>query len=276
MLNEEYKYINSNGEVLDFKKNGISINESSLRDYEWNYSSSNGKINQFFKEIQSFRLELTVNLRGFKDYSKVKDSIIEKFEIDILNNKPGVLKINNYYLKCFIIGNKKKDYLIADRYLKMELTVLCEEKIWVKETKFNLNASKVLRDDTPIKMYPYQYIYTYANKKNNVYIINESFGNSDIIIRIFGPASNPFVKIGDIVYQVNTYIEKNEYFEINTSNRTLVKVNNFGYKTNAFMYRSKDRADFFLKIPPGTQMASWGGYYNVEIVVIEKRSEPRW
>ena len=73
MVFENFNHVNSNGEMFEFKKYGISINENSFRDYIWKYSTINNRITSFYKECETFPLELTVNIRGRNDYNDIKN-----------------------------------------------------------------------------------------------------------------------------------------------------------------------------------------------------------
>lgn len=273
MANEKYIHINSENEVLDFWEYGISFNKTVLRDFLWQYSLYNNALKKFYKEAESFTLELTVNIRN-KNPSEVKNLIYEHFEKDIINKKAGQLIKNDYKLDCFFIGSSKKDYLIADRYLKLTFTVLCLKKEWYKETQYLLDPYSI-SEVNDSKRYTYTYPYIYSKQKGVSTITNNLFTDADVIIRLFGPCTNPFIKIKDNLYQVNITLEDAEYIEINTKERTCIKITKFGETSSVFHYRNKEY-NIYEKIPSGSIQATWNGYFRAEIVVIECRSEPLW
>ena len=119
-------------------------------------------------------------------------------------------------------------------------------------------------------------MYKRQSLKGAVQIINDSPADSDFIIRVYGPCSNPFIKIGEILYQVNTTLSAGEYMEINSEENTIYAFSDYGEKRNLFNFRDKSRGDFFTKIPSGLSIATWNGTFKAEIVIFDKRGEPRW
>lgn len=276
MLNEDYKYVNSNGEVLDFKSAGINVNESTLHDYSWKYSILNGKITQFSKETESFPLELTVNLRGKNNYAKEKNKIFEHFEKDIINNKMGYLEKNGYRLYCFVIENKKKDYLIAERYMKIEATLLCEKKVWIRPLTFSFEkaqTSQILSDNA--KTYPYHYPYIYGKVVGVNEFVNDSLSKSKFKIVIYGPAVNPTITINERIYGVDYSIADGEYCIIDSNDRTIYLYDVTGVRKSLFDYRVRSN-QIFDDIDVGLNSIAWSASFGFDLIVFDERSELPW
>lgn len=105
--------------------------------------------------------------------------------------------------------------------------------------------------------------------------INESFTDSDAIIRIYGECTNPLVNISENVYQIGISLAANEYAEIDTFNKTIFKFSSDGIRTNIFDYRDKTH-DAFKKIPEGDFSISTNGKFKIDIELVERRGEPQW
>ena len=131
-------------------------------------------------------------------------------------------------------------------------------------------------NQTGIKKYTYRYPFLYSNQKGAVQAINDSLADADFIMRFYGPCANPYIKVGNILYQVNTSLMAGEYLEINSTNNTIFGVSVYGEKRNLFNYRDMSRSDFFTKIPSGSNVVGWDGTFKAELIILDKRTEPRW
>lgn len=85
-------------------------------------------------------------------------------------------------------------------------------------------------NQTGIKKYTYRYPFLYSNQKGAVQAINDSLADADFIMRFYGPCANPYIKVGNILYQVNTSLMAGEYLEINSTDNTIFGVSVYGEK----------------------------------------------
>ena len=58
--------------------------------------------------------------------------------------------------------------------------------------------------------------------------------------------------------------------------KKIIKYDNTGSEENVFDLRSRDRLNFFEKIPTGSQNVAWSGAFSVDITLLSERSEPLW
>lgn len=268
----QVKYVNSINQSISFFSESMKVSQGNVHQRKWTISEDD-----ITKDAITYNLTLT--LRGKIDERKqMLNNLYDIFEIDLINKIPGKLYFGDYYIRCYMQSASTEPNSILNCRTDNVLEVYCPRQEWIKETVYSLNSQSqdTLNEEIGMKKYTYSYPFVYNSQKDLINILNDGIDNADVIIRMFGPALNPFVKIGDTVYQILSEIDSNEYFEINTIDRTIYKVSSYGQKTNAFMYRSKDRSEFFVKISPGTLQASWGSNYDAEVVVVAKRTEPRW
>ena len=92
---------------------------------------------------------------------------------------------------------------------------------------------------------------------------------------IYGYAENPSVIIENHVYQVFATVYEGEQLEINSFNKTVVKIGRIGENTNLYNFRNKIQS-VFEKIPPGTSRLAWSGGFGIELTLFEERGEPKW
>lgn len=274
-MRENLIHVNSRNEVLDFKKLGTLVNYNELRDYEWSYSSENNVITGFTKGI----VKKTIPFVFFTNEDKadeIKNKFYEHFDVDVLSEEPGYFKIGDYKYYCYLTKSKKTNYLIDKRYLELSVEVTTDIAEWINEKTLNLIMYSDKKSHSREKKYTYSYPYIYSNQKGVVQVNNDSFISCDFILRIYGPCSNPFVKIGQVIYQVNSTLTNDEYLEINTKERTIFAYSKYGEKRDLFHFRGKERSNFFEKFPSGTSTVAWNGMFKAELIIYETRGEPKW
>ena len=131
---EKLKYISSRKEEIAFGEGGIYVNYNDLRDYDWNYESVNNKISSFTKGITKKSLPVIIKAGSEEEGLRIKNKLFEIAEKDLLTHSHGKVVIGEYYLKCFIRGSKKSNYLIDKGYLETELKIVTDFPMWTKET----------------------------------------------------------------------------------------------------------------------------------------------
>lgn len=269
------KYINSQNKSFDF----IGSNILPVSGYFHQRKLITSKDNDVATvEISDCTYTIILNLKGSLDERKTMlDSICDIIEVDTNSNIPGTLFYGDYYIKCYIISSNTSIASINTRS-SLELGIYCPKQEWIKEKQYIMPAFNQSRSTTKdVKKYPYTYSYIYSANKGIIDIVNESLSDNDFILRFYGECSNPYIKIGDILYQVNTTLAAGEYLEIDSYHNTITGYDKYGNTRNLFYYRDKEsRSDFFVKIPSGLTQASWSGNFNAELIVFDKRGEPRW
>lgn len=269
---ESFKHTNSNNETLDFLSLGIYANSNDLRDFEWTVSSDNNRITGFSKGVVKKTIPFIFYVSEDKA-NEIKNKFYEHFEIDVLRQSKGYFEINGYKYYCYLTKSVKSDYLNTKRLLQLKAEITTDDSYWVKETTKTINFGE-LSESTDALKYSFTYPFIYRNL-NSVNITNDDFIESDGIIRIYGSAINPLLKIGDNIYQVNDSIDENEYIEIDTKNKTIYKYSKYGDMTNIFHLRNKEY-NVFKPIPNGQINVSANASFKADIVIIERRGEPKW
>lgn len=269
---DEIIHVNSKNEKLDFSSLGIYVNYNDLRDFEWQVKSNNDKITGFYKGIVKKTIPFVFCVNEEKA-NEIKNQFYEHFEIDVLKQSKGYFQINGYKYYCYITKSVKSDYLINKKLLYISVETTTDDSYWIKE-KINTIDFTQLSGTTDALKYSFTYPFTYRNL-NSVNIVNDDFVESNGIIRIYGEAVDPLVKIGDNIYQVDETVLDSEYIEIDTMNKTIYKYSNYGDKTNIFNLRNKTY-DVFKPIQNGQINVSANGKFKVDIIIIERRGEPKW
>ena len=267
---DKLTYVNHLNESVVFGENHILIDKNDFRNYEWAYNSQYNKIMGFKRSTS--KKTLPVLVYG-DDRNTIANRLFEVIEKDVLANKPGKIYAGDYYLTGYFYASQKNDYN-DKRFLKVNLTFITTQTKWVnsKSYVFRSYESPVGEDGFD---YPFDYPFDYGSPINTQNLINQGFVPSNFIITIYGAVENPTVSIGGDVHKVNVTLGNNEYLTIDSVNKTIVKTARNGSKINEFMNRDLEHY-VFEKIKSGSNSVVVNPPCNVDITVLEERSEPAW
>lgn len=268
---ETIKYINHINEEIEFGKIGLYVNNNDLHDYSWEYESINNKVSYFNKNIQTKTLPIVVadNKNGVDSVNK----LMECTEKDVLAQQTGRLIVGDYYLKCYVVASKKTNYSLHKGYMNIELALVTEYPMWIKEIKNNFSVPESSSGKNLDFAFDFPYDFTSPSNINE--LNNLGFADTDFVLNIYGEVTNPVINIGGNSYGINGYIASGEYLTINSKNKTIVLNRQNGTKENMFKNRNKDNY-IFQKIPSGQNSVSWSGNFTFDVILLEERSEPKW
>lgn len=262
-------YINHLNESISFGIGNILIDKNDIRDYEWTYNSQYNKITGFNRAIS--KKKLPVLIYG-SERNATANRLFEVIEKDVLANKSGKLYSGDYYLPGFFYGSAKKDYN-DKRFLKLTLTFVSTQNKWINSRSYVFRSWEETESEG--LDYPFDYPFDYASPIDIKNLTNTGFVPSNFIIQVYGPAINPSVMIGGDIHKVNITLDTNEYLTIDSVAKTVVKTARNGNKTNEFYNRDLDHY-IFEKIKVGNNSVVIQPECNVDIAVLEERSEPAW
>lgn len=268
----EIKYINNSGNSVDLNKYPYKMLLSDLLDGEWSYESSNNKIDSFYKEIQSRGLKIDSHRNSGQSARSVQANLVDLFEADVVQNKRGRIYVDDYYMPCNIIKDKKTLWE-TNVVVSSEFSLVTDYPYWIREKKITYERKQA--SDTGYLDYPYDYPYDYSPNDMAVYIENTEVMPADFKMVIQGPCENPQVTIGQNKCQIMTTLSSYEYIVLNSMDGTAYKVSSTGTVTNVFESLNRNYENFD-KIPQGEHIISINGTFKMEITMYMKRSEPRW
>lgn len=266
------KYVNSNLQEINLNSEPYKLLVSDLLDYNWEVISSNNKIQGFGYSVKEKKISIDISHTRNFDARKNMNILTDLFEKDIMNGVPGRLYIDDQYMNCYIKSSKKANWE-TDQIILCEYGMITDYPFWTKESVHIFKSSEI--SSTNNKRYPGRYGYRYANGLNNASINNSHYVESNFKLLIYGKCINPTVIIGGNIYKVHTLIEEGERLEINTKDKTVIKIKNNGDKENLFNSRNKENY-IFQKISSGLNSVNWNGDFDFDIVLYEERSEPKW
>lgn len=271
---EKIKYINHINEIVVIGEGKIFANASDLHDFAWSVSSKNNKISAFKRGIVTKTIPLQIVCDSEEEGIRIKNSMYEIMEKDVLAKEYGRIVIGNYYMKCYVAGSKKSEYLLNRGVMQVSLSVRTDCPEWVKESTTSFNENTASMDE--YLDFPFDYSYDYRNELAQKQINNTSFVASDFRMDIFGYSINPTIYIAGHEYSVECTIDTGEYLTIDSTRKTIVLTHVDGRKENLFNKRNK-ASYIFEKIPAGVSaITTTDSQIAFDITLMEERSEPKW
>ncbi len=279
---EKIKFVNHIQEEMSWGEYGIYVNSNDLHDYSWDCTSDNNRISSFNKGIVTKAIPIIICCNSESEGLALKNRLLEITEKDVLALEHGKIIIGDYYLKCYITGSKKDNYLFDKRYMETTLTVTTDYPQWIKETltSFQKNGnvfSGERKDISENRNLDFQvdFPYDYMSEMKGKTLDNSGFVGVNFRLIIYGAAVNPVIYISGHGYQVNCHIEEDEYLTIDSINKTILLTKRDGTIENHFHQRSRE-SYIFEKIVAGINTVAWDKTFGFDIVMFEERSEPKW
>lgn len=269
---EQLKYKNHMNEVIDFGRNGIFAMASDLHDYSWTVVQKNNRITGFQREVTTRTLPVTILCGTVAEGVAARNRLMEVAERDVLAKQPGKIIIGDYYFECYITASKKSSYLKTRRLMETSLTITSDKGYWVKE---NLHSFRKAGAAGQGLDYEFDFAYDYTSDFLLSSLNNTDFTASNFRMILYGPCSDPAVYVAGHAYTVNCDVGTGEYLTIDSGAKTVTRVAADGTVINEFNQRGRNQY-VFEKIPAGNNTISWNGDFDVDVILLEERSEPKW
>lgn len=271
---ERFLYTNSFGETLEFGKDCLFVNENDLRDFAWDITTKNDRISGFKKGIVAKTIPIILKCDSEADGVALRNRLFEVFEKDILAKQHGKIHIGEYYLRCYITGSQKTQYLINKNHMLVTLTVQTDAPEWVKESTIHYSVDTTRNE--PYLDFSFDYPYDFRNELVNGGMYNTNLVASNFILTISGFVQNPELFIGGHRYVVNVTVGTYETLTIDSSKKTIILTKANKEQVNCFNERNRE-SYIFEKIPSGyNSITSPNGQFSFSLTLLEERSEPKW
>lgn len=276
----EIYYKNANGRKIVFGQAPYYLQRSTdIMSHKWKYTNSEyvNKIEAFDMDFVEKQFEIAILAVKDDDYSKALKDINDTFDVDVKSLTPGRLYVGDDYLKCYIIECNQNTYDRRANVVIKPFKLIAENGQWIREKRYVSNDTIDGGEggSTPTGLdYEHDFEYDYMHSLSNT-IYNESVGEMDFKMTIYGPAEYPEVEIGGNTYFVEDEIEATERLVIDSINKTVRKYDALGNWVSDFHLRDRDNY-IFQKIPTGISSIARNGSFDVDLIAYEYRSEPEW
>lgn len=212
------------------------------------------------------------------------DSLMRDSDADITADSPGVLTAltesgEAWTQRAFITkSSPQSHHRAADA--NIDLTVVLLDGVWRRNVYTTFRQST--QASTSYLNYPYDYPYDYMAMPKAGVAVNNEHTPSPIRLRIYGPCSNPVIRIAGNRYQVDVDVPSGSRLEVDGADdpKTIRLIDQSGTVTNVFDKGVRgdglDKGSYvFQPIPPGSHEVNWQGF-DFELGVVAERSEPPW
>lgn len=275
----EVYYINHKNQKIDLGRPPYQMQVGNVFNFSHKYEGSNFKLKRIYKEITTISTAVTISASDDSEFFDALNTFFEVTEADTVSEVRGRLYIGEYYLSCNVISSDKSFWKEMFNGVEISVKLLVPYPYWChEETKSFLkgNPGMIDEDTEEYLSYPYGYPYKYPMPRNAGYIQNDHYAACDFKMIIYGPCTNPAIRINGHLYEVITTLYTGEYMVIDSRDNTVIRHMNDGRTENLFNWRNTD-SSLFEKIPSGRCSVLW----NVEalgfdITLFQERSEPKW
>lgn len=270
-------YENSNGERVYFTRPPYRmLSGTDLFDYKWSYGQSNVGIKNVYKEASEKTITIVVTGKNYNNYRYNCDKLFSIFEKDSISGKSGNIVYNGYRLPCIFVSKKNPEKFITNYPSKIEfILVPTSNGTWLKDIKKDFQSDGTSKSE--FLDYPYGYPYDYLSHTGYSDIIEiDTFLKVYPVITISGKASNPFVRIADKIYGVNTNLTESDTLILDAYNKKFYIKALSGNTINVFDKRISNEMLDGMILTAGTYQVYWEGEFNFSVDLICERSEPSW
>lgn len=273
----QLKYINSQGEVVDFRDFNTQVFKAGFHDYAWDYDGTSQRhgitISQFTKK--ELKYEMTIAARGNNKGGNLNE-VTDVTEYDVVNNVQGRLYWGDYYIKCNIISSETSP---SDEFFGAEkkMEIMAPYPFWIRElSKSFYKGSSGEGAGGAFLDYAYDYAYDYSRPASGSMDWNVNhYAPSEFEMVVYGPCINPRILINGYPYTFYDSVETGEHVVIDSQNNSVLKYRTNGTVADLYDLRGKDKS-VFEPIPGGELAINWPGTFRFDITLYIERSEPRW
>lgn len=273
------KYVNSFGDVLLLTDGANYAKYETLPAWELEAVLLNGRVAGLRNQKMTYTLPVTILGEGTAEGVAARNDLYEIPARDVDASAPGRLYFNDWYIEGYMTASSVTNFWQSKRYAQYELTFTATEARWVRDTTSNYvdqQGQSVSGLD-----FPFDFPFDFGMSTNDKSVTNGNYTESPIMLRIYGPATNPSVTIANNNYRLNISVGVGEYVEVDGMAYTVTHIKANGERVNAFGnivgdFERDSGSYIFQPIPAGDSAVSWSGNFNFDIVTHELRSEPKW
>lgn len=277
ILPYEIYYENSNGERLTLSELPYLLTEGQLFDAKWQLSTVQRPLGEGLRLLSARHnteertVTVRVVARDRTELSALLQNMSNVFDSDIVSLQPGRLWINGQYMTCWCAARQKELSCDFTAAASVTVSILPETPVWCSEKHYVMLTDS----DADRQSYPYAYPYRYSMGTSTMTV--ENTGRQECPMRIIfrGEAENPCVYVNGVQIGVNVTLSCRESAVIDQQKRSVYTIDENGEQTNCFNSRIKNGLTFTM-LPVGESIVYCDSAGEVEVVVIEQRSEPEW
>lgn len=270
-------YISGTGaaEVCLDCRSALAGTAEGVRGREWGYSVGYRSIAAATRAARECSLSVT-----FLDLA-VADELRRLADRDVSMATPGTLAIDGWTQRAYITAADPSS--ISRAHMAAKLTVVLLDGVWRKGHTVSFESQSPKAGDGGFLDLPYDLPYDLAVPSPRSYIDVGEWGAAPLKFTIYGPCTNPAVRIDGNWYRVDVTVPDGGYLVVDplAVPRSVTLVNADGSTVDAFP--KAHRGDglgsgeyIFQPASAGTHEIDWDKSFCFDLTWYEEEGEPPW
>jgi hypothetical protein len=219
----------------------------------------------------------TVKLSQLSVDPKTLDEQRRIFDADMIAGKPGSLNVDVWSQRALLVESAPQ---FANPVTQgLDLTFVLLDGVWRKPVKSQYVPSVVtggagldLPTDLPFDLSPMSVA---------AELVNEGLTAVPLQLRVYGPATNPYVVINGNRYQVDVVVPEGGYLTIDGIERSILLTSADGDVTDCFSKGHRGLGEgggeyVFQRVPAGSNSVSWTNSFGFDVTLFLEEGEVPW
>ena len=270
-------YISGTGaaEVCLDCRSALAGTAEGVRGREWGYSIGYRSIAAAARAARECSLSVT-----FLDLA-VADELRRLADRDVSMATPGTLAIDGWTQRAYITAADPSS--ISRAHMAAKLTVVLLDGVWRKGHTVSFEPQSPKAGDGDSLDLPYDLPHDLGVPSARSYIDVGEWGSAPLRLAIYGPCTNPAVRIDGNWYRVDATVPDGGYLVVDpiAVPRSVTIVNADGSTVDAFS--KAHRGDglgggeyIFQPVSPGDHEVEWDRSFGFDLTWYEEEGEPPW
>ena len=276
-------YTAHDGRSMAFGAPGGSLHyfDSEVRDMaDWEWDESNGRAVGFGrKRLRETKLTVGIAAGSDEDGIRLRNELRDLADSDVSAGQYGHLSVGEWSMSCMIVGCSTTKWHMGPRWAEVELKLLCERACWVRERLTEYRQTRTSEQSGGID-YPHDYPHDFGTDPVLPQLRNPAASACGFLLRVYGPASSPYVQIGGDVHKVDVEVPEGSVLTVDCRDRSVVLHGEYGFAQNVFAKRQRGAEGsgtyLFQPVEPGAHDMAASGRFDFDVVLFEEASTPEW
>lgn len=244
---------------------------SGIRGREWEYDLGTHGVSGIIRRARKCELSTS-----FPDKAQA-DLLRHVSDRDVTMRTPGKLSLDGWEQSAYIV--KSEINVISRTSLAMTLTVVLLDGVWRKQHVVQFSSTEESGGEW--LNLPHDMPYDLAGAPALDYLEITGWTDSPIGFRVYGPASEPVVTIGNNRYAVHAYVPAGGYLDVDPLTASVKVTDSQGNITDHFGDAERGSGEgggnyIFERLDPGTYGMSWDRSFGLDVFWWEEEGEPPW
>lgn len=273
-----FRYVSNSNETIELDGSGPYFADADiLRSYEVAYDMVRNAVTRFKREPATFELPITVSAQTPEEGARLIERLQLAFDHDVRLGKPGRIVLDGHYAHAFVttfgLSGEDMHWLFE---VRVNATVLVPDPVWISDEtlEFNIDPGS---DAVNGLNYAHDFAFDYAGGVYASELENPLSWPCPARIVVYGPASNPYVYIGDNRYEIDVDVPEGGKLVIDGLDKSKIELfDRYGRAENVFSKRIAGAPGsgtyIFEEVPPGRHAITWDGTFHLDVTLLGERS----